>query len=308
LTVPVSVLLVVRDGMATLAGVLDAIEAQRTDFPIELVAVDSGSCDGSRELLAGRGARLVDVPAAAFDHGLTRNAGIAACRGDFVALLVQDAEPADDRWLAELVAPLQGSPAVAGSYARQLPRSDAGPVTRMNLEGWAGAAPAPRLQRRLTAAEYEALAPAQRYARCIFDDVSSCVRRSVWERVPFRAAAFAEDVAWAKQVLLEGHDLFYAPSALVLHSHDRSVRHEFSRARLEHRRLRELFDLELVPSVGHLALAAAANMPRHARAGLTGRLGRRGRIRELARALALAVAYPLGQYVGAREAREAAAR
>jgi rhamnosyltransferase len=308
LTAPVSVLLVVRDGMATLAGVLDAVGSQRTDFPTELVAVDSGSRDGSRELLAERGVRVVDVAASAFDHGLTRNAGIAACRGEFVALLVQDAEPANERWLAELVAPLRESPAVAGTYARQLPRADAGPVTRMNLENWAGAAPSPRLQRRLTAGEYDALAPADRYTRCIFDDVSSCVRRSVWERIPFRAAAFGEDVAWAKEVLLAGHDLVYAPSSLVLHSHDRSAGHEFARSRLEHRQLRELFGLELVPSVRHLALAAAANLPRHARAALTGPLGRRGRVRELARGLALAVAYPWGQYLGAREAREAAAR
>jgi rhamnosyltransferase len=220
-----------------------------------------------------------------------------------VALLVQDAQPADERWLAELVRPLRASPGVAGSYARQLPRPDAGALTRMYLANWAAASPEPRLQRRLDGGEYRRLAPIERLARCTFDDVSSCLRRSVWERIPFRATPFAEDVAWAKEVLLAGHDLAYAPAAQVIHSHDRGVRHEFGRTRLAHRRLRELFGLQLVPTPVHLARAVAANLPVHARLVLAAAPGKRSRAAELARGLALAVAYPLGQYLGARGAR-----
>jgi hypothetical protein len=66
-----------------------------------------------------------------------------------------------------------------------------------------------------------------------------------------------------------------------------------------HQRLRALFGLQAVPSAAHVLLAAAATLRAHARA-----LREDGRLvsREALRGVALAGAYPLGQYLGARSA------
>ena len=66
----------------------------------------------------------------------------------------------------------------------------------------------------------------------------------------------AEDIAWARDVLLAGYRLAYVPAATVVHSHDRPAREEFTRTYLLHRRLYELFGLRTIPTLAHLARAA----------------------------------------------------
>ena len=300
MTVPlVSIVLPTRNGAATLPGVLAAVRAQRADFAFELLAVDSGSTDGTVALLEASADRVLRIPPETFNHGGTRNHGIAATRGEFVALLVQDAVPASLEWLARLVAPLRADPGLAGTFARQVPRPDASPLTRHYLERWVASGIAPRESALAGTAELEALAPLDRYLRCVFDNVSSAIRRSVWERHPFPVTPIAEDVEWARDSMLAGHRLAYVPEAVVVHSHERSARYELWRTYLVHQRLRALFGLRLVPTPVHLLAASARNILSHLRCVAADRsvLSADG-----ARALALAVAFPLGQYLGARSA------
>jgi rhamnosyltransferase len=291
----VSIVIPTRNGAATLPAVLAAIRTQRVDFSFETIAIDSGSTDGTSAYLRERVDQLISIDAAAFDHGLTRNLGIERARGDFVVMMVQDAEPANERWLAALVAPLRSDPRLAGVFARQLPRPDASALTRHYVQRWIGASAAPRTV-SMTAAEFDALAPALRLDRCTFDNVCSCIRRDVWRDRPFRATPIGEDVEWAKEVLLAGFRVAFEPAAEVVHSHDRSARHEFCRTRALHRRFHELFGLQTIPSVPLLARAIASSLATHLRCdpGL--------------RSLALAFAWPLGQYLGGRSAVRSAVR
>jgi GT2 family glycosyltransferase len=98
------------------ARCLDAVLAQQLPegMTMEVVAVDNGSTDGTRDLLASYPVRLVDCarrgPAAA------RNAGIAAAQAPIVALTDSDCVPAPD-WLAHLLAPFS-DPAVIAAGGR----------------------------------------------------------------------------------------------------------------------------------------------------------------------------------------------
>lgn len=293
----VSIVVPTCDGARTLPALLDGIAIQQTSFRFETIAVDSGSTDGSVELLQHRVSRLVRVDRAAFDHGLTRNLGVEAACGELVVLIVQDALPASSRWLQALVAPLVADTTLAGTYARQVARPDASALTRFQLERWLAASPVPRPAQRLTADAFARLTPIERFHACVFDNVCSCIRRSVWKVHPFRPVPMAEDLAWARDVLFAGHGLAYVREAVVIHSHERSAWHEFSRTRLLHARLAELFDLRLVPDLPGLLRAIAASTVTHLR------VAEWSRPRALARALALAIAWPLGQYLGGRGAR-----
>jgi glycosyltransferase involved in cell wall biosynthesis len=112
----VSIVLVTRNGAATLPEVLDVLDAQDVDFPFEVVAVDSGSTDGTHELLARRVDTLVTIDANAFNHGTTRNLGIERATGSLVVLLVQDATPDGRHWLASLTAPFASDNELAGAF------------------------------------------------------------------------------------------------------------------------------------------------------------------------------------------------
>jgi rhamnosyltransferase len=282
-----SIIIPTLNGMATLPALLEAISRQRVDLPVEMIAIDSGSTDGTTELLRRHGVRLIDIPVDAFDHGLARNVGMEAARGDLAVLLVQDAVPVSDACLAALTRPFRQDAGLAGTFARQLPRPDAGPITRQYLARYLASSDAPRTVSVADAADFDALPPMARLDRCTFDNVCSCIRRSVWQRHPFRATPIGEDIEWAKTVLLAGHRLAYVPHAAVIHSHERSARYEFTRTSVLHRRLYELFGVRTIPTLPLLARAIASSLVTHLRS------------EQNARAVALAFAWPLGQYVGA---------
>jgi len=298
----VSVLLLTCDGGERLAAVLRAVCRQPAPFPFEIVAVDSESTDTTVERLREAGATVLSVSRANFNHGTTRNFGMEACRGAFVVMLVQDAEPDGTAWLARLVAPLLEDETIAGSYARQVPPGSAGSVPRAYLARYAAGAPAPRLQAIHNRDAFLALTPRQRLEVCTFDNVCSCVRRSAWREHPFPLVPIAEDLAWARDVLLAGHRLAYVPDARVLHLHDRPAGYELKRTYLVHQQLRRLFGLNTVPSLVHLARAVAVSLACHAKWVATSAAPWPRKLAELPRASALGFALPLGQYLGAKSA------
>jgi rhamnosyltransferase len=55
--------------------------------------VDSGSSDGTADVARRFGAKVVEVAATSFNHGLTRNLGIQHSCGEICVQLVQDALP-----------------------------------------------------------------------------------------------------------------------------------------------------------------------------------------------------------------------
>lgn len=297
----VSIVVPTRNGGERLRDALAAIAGQDTPFSWEIVAVDSGSTDGTVSLLRSCGATLLTVAPEAFNHGTTRNQALAHARGELAVLLVQDAVPIGRRWLSSLVAPLLENPSIAGAFARQQAWPDASRLTAHYLSRWVAFGQRPETRAPLTDSELHALPPADRHIACAFDNVCSCIRMSVWRQHPFRATAIAEDLQWGKDVLTAGHSLAYVPSAAVWHSHERSVRYELQRTYRVHQRLQVLFGLETVPSVPALVRAVCTTLPTHWRLAVS---EPRGRARAAVRGTALAVALPLGQYLGARSSRE----
>ena len=297
----VSIVIPTLNGGLTLRRLLDAIGAQVTDFHREILAMDSGSTDGSLDALSAHGASVTCLSRNGFNHGETRNSGLARARGEFAVLIVQDAVPAGNDWLSELIRPLQHDPTLAGTFARQQPWPDASRLTTHYLMRWAASRPEPRTLASLTGSEFVRMTPGERHLACAFDNVCSCIRLSVWRTHPFRATPIAEDLEWAKDVLTSGYRLGYVPSARVWHSHERSVGYELQRTYRVHQRLHALFGLSTIPTVPALVRAVCSTVPLHARLAAA-EPRRRGRA--LLRGAGLAVAIPLGQYLGARSSRD----
>ena len=280
---------------------LTRLFSQRMDFGYEVLVIDSGSTDGTPELARRHGASVHRINPGEFDHGATRNLGASLSAGRYVAFLVQDALPVDDDWLAAMVGTLDADETVAGVYGRQIPHPDSSPLTRALMQDWPTSRPERHEQFAGGPESYAALPPATRRSLAVFDNVSSCVRRPVWERTPFERTRFGEDLRWGKAVVGAGYKLVYEPRSAVFHSHERGALYDLKRHYVDALVLQELFGLTPTPNLARLLMNIVLTS-----AHLY--LGRNDRTKVVAsRFLLSAISYALcsqtGAYLAARRSR-----
>src|SRR5215212_1925997 len=90
----------------------------------ELIVIDSGSTDGSVELiLKARPAHFIQITPAEYNPSRVMNLGMTLARSGFGIFLNADATPQGTNWLRPLVAALQ-DPQNAAVFGRQVPRPD----------------------------------------------------------------------------------------------------------------------------------------------------------------------------------------
>ena len=281
----VSVVIPTLNGGERFGVLLEALAGQDVEGGLELVVIDSGSTDGTWERAVDAGAHVERIPKSEFNHGATRNLGISRTSGEFIALITQDAVPMSASTVRHLVQPFHDDASIDGVYARQFPLPDCDPILKERLRRWS-ASRDERVIQTLVPGDPEAsrtlfdeLEPMERYLRCAFDNVTSAVRRSSWERIPLPPRPFGEDVAWARATLLSGGSVCFQPDAEVEHSHPIEMSREFQRLYCDHRNLIELFGLRNVPSWGHALrgwkgqrrfyaeLLAGLDLPKHEHLG-----------------------------------------
>src|SRR3954464_12561636 len=114
----VAVVIPVRDRATLLAVTLRTVREQ-TAPPGEVIVADDGSGDGSPEVAARAGARVLRRPQGGWGAAGARNAGLAEARGDRVLFLDSDDLLVPDA-LARLGAALDSAPAAPFAFGRAL--------------------------------------------------------------------------------------------------------------------------------------------------------------------------------------------
>lgn len=237
----VTVAIPVRDGGSLLAGTLEALARQTVVH--ELLVCDSGSTDGSADLARSHGARVIEISPERFGHGTTRNLLMREAQGERVALLTQDAEPADELWLEHMLSGFELKGDVGIAFGPYRPRPGASSAVRIELQRWfASLSPdgQPQLD-CLSGAELECPAIELMGRRGFFTDANACIDRVAWERAPFRDVAYAEDRVLAIDMLRAGYGKAFVPAAAVLHSHEYTSVDLLRRCFDEWRGLREVY-------------------------------------------------------------------
>ncbi|HPY40288.1 MAG TPA: glycosyltransferase, partial [Thiolinea sp.] len=230
-----SVVIPTLNGGDLLLRVVDAVLTQQAPWPFDLLVIDSGSTDGSLEQLQAKGVRIHSIPQAEFSHGGTRNLGVELTAGEYVAFLTQDALPADDAWLFGLVSMLEREPQAAGAFGRHLAYPEASSFVKRDLEAhFNNLARQPLYLDKDTDAESFALNEAAwRQVLHFYSDNNSCLRRSVWEQIPYPVIDYGEDQVWADLIIKAGYKKAYALNAKVYHSHDYDQQQTFERSQIE---------------------------------------------------------------------------
>jgi rhamnosyltransferase len=215
-----SVLIPTHNPGRQIRDVLTAVFGQRASFEFEVIIVDSTSRAEDVASMCVFPVRFQQISQSEFGHGRTRNLLARLAQGKVLLYLSQDAEPASTDWLRTLIEPLR-DPLTAGAYAQQIPRVDADPLIRFFLARTYSSLPA---RRRLVAGSKA------RIDDIFFSNVSSAIRRDVWENISFREdVVMSEDQYWAYDVLRAGYEVAYQPIAQVYHSHNYSLSTLFRR-------------------------------------------------------------------------------
>lgn len=238
------------NGARYIGQILEALERQRLDDEFEVLVIDSGSTDGTLEVVASHpGVRLHEIPNAEFGHGRTRNLAAQLARGRVVAYLTHDAVPAHDRWLYELLQPFRLSDRVAAVMGKQVPRPGCFPLLKYEIravfEGFG-----PDFGTSVFYQDEFADSDAVRNAIAFYSDVNSAARRDVLTGpVPYRDVSYAEDQLLGRDLIAADYVKAYAPRAVVVHSNDLSLSEYDDRMFEETLGLREVGVDVAVPSL-----------------------------------------------------------
>lgn len=219
-----SIIIPTKNGASDVEKCLDGVFAQHIDIPYEVIVIDSGSTDSTLQIVRKFLVKLVEIEPRDFGHGKTRNLGAALAKGKYLVYLVQDAYPANEHWLGQLVQNLEQDDRVAGAYSRWLPKPDCNPVhARWIREHFS---PVKEIRSLDGLDENDYLSNIRKLI--VFSNVSSCIRKAVWEGIPFdETLTFGEDQQWSKKVLQAGHAIIYEPESIVYHSHNESFKQRF---------------------------------------------------------------------------------
>lgn len=200
---------------------LASIRSQEFNGSVEIVVVDSESTDGTvaaaREFDDDLDLIVEEISQAEFSYGYALNVGAQAANGEFVVNLSAHCPSTDDSWLRSLIRPLEEDNTVAATYGKQISDPSINPFEAIERKDVFGDD-----QRIHTE-------PGDNHA---FSNANCAIRRSVWASHKFdEELTYAEDRAWATDVLGAGHDIVYVPEAAVSHTHEFALRDVYDRAR-----------------------------------------------------------------------------
>lgn len=242
-------------------AVLDGVLEQHAPWPFEVLVIDSGSTDGTLELIAKRPrVRLHQIDKSEFSHGGTRNLGVELTSGDYIAFLTHDALPANNAWLFNIVEALEVRPEAAGAFGKHFAYPEASAFTKRDLDAhFSGMLNYPLCVSRDTdVARYRAGDEGWQQFLHFYSDNNSCFRRSVWEKIPYRVVEFGEDQLWAYDIIEAGYSKLYAAQATVYHSHDYDEDETRERSSIEASFFKHFFGYELIASEDQLERELAA--------------------------------------------------
>jgi rhamnosyltransferase len=191
---------------------LPAIQAQSFNN-WELIVIDSGSTDGSCELIRNaKPAHFVRIKPQEYNPSCVLNHGMRLARSDSVIFLNADATPHGRNWLEPLVRALQDSN-TAAVFGRQIPRPGCPAVFANDYERCFGARP--------QSAGWDHF----------FSMVSSGLRRDIWSKRGFREdMQYSEDDEYTRWCRAQGYRVLYCADSVVVHSHNYSPAQAYKRS------------------------------------------------------------------------------
>lgn len=245
----VTIVIPTKNGGELLDQVLAKVFAQKTQYEYEVICVDSGSTDATIDIIKKYPCQLYEIPPQEFGHGKTRNYGASKGTGEYIVFLTQDALPADEGWIENLINAMKMDDEVVGGFGRHLPYPDCNVLDdrdiKLHFKGFGTTNTVSWIEDKKRYEEDEAY----RHFLAFFSDNNSCLKRSVWEKYPYPDVNFSEDQIWMKKMIEMGYKRVYAPDAVVYHSHNYPLKTYFKRYYDEYKGVYQIHQYRMFKSV-----------------------------------------------------------
>jgi rhamnosyltransferase len=179
----------------------------------ELIVIDSGSTDGSQELIrAANPAHFVQIQPHEYNPSRVMNHGMRLAQSEYGIYLNADATPQSRNWLRPLATALQ-NPKTAAVFGRQVPRPDCEAVYACDYDRCFG-------QNR-ESVKWDHF----------FSMVSSGIRKDIWRQRGFlEKLQYAEDDEYTRWAKANGYNVVYCPDSVVMHSHNYTPAQAYKRS------------------------------------------------------------------------------
>lgn len=182
------------------------------------------------------GVTLVPILPEAFNHGGTRNQGVALAKSPLVLLMTQDAVPKNAFLIENLIAQF-AEEEVAAAYAKQLATIEVGII-----EHYTRQFNYPDQSQKKTKADLQRLGIKTYFC----SDVCAMYRKSVYDQMGgfVTKTIFNEDMIMAAKMIEAGYTVVYAADAKVWHAHKYNGKQQFQRnfdLGVSHRQYKEIF-------------------------------------------------------------------
>lgn len=247
----VTVVIPIKNGEDCLDRTLSMIDNQITDYLYEVVCIDSGSSDSSMQIILNHQKTsqhpyiVKQIPKEEFGHGKTRNLGASLGTGEFIMFITQDATPYDEHWIQNFIDGMMTDSEIAGGFGKHYPYPECDIFEAYSLKNFFEGFGKENTVYQLNPEKYES-DESYRHFVTFYSDNNSCMRRSVWEKIPYPDVDFAEDQQWARMILEKGYKKLYCPSAAVYHSHSYPAETYKKRFFDEYKSLYRLHEYKLV--------------------------------------------------------------
>ena len=206
---------------------LQRVFAQKTDFEFEVVMVDSGSTDRTRDIASDYDVRITQINPSDFTFGYSLNTGIELALGKVCLIISAHCYPCDDDWMSNMVTPFLEDQSVAIAYGRQTGTDTTFYSEQQIFNQW------------FPVEESDD----SNLAFC--NNANSAIRRSLWETYKFdETLTGLEDLDWAKHVKKQGKHIKYVPNAPVFHIHEETSKQTFTRYYREALAYRQIYPNE----------------------------------------------------------------
>ena len=202
--------------------VLNSINEQSLSLHRKLT-IDSSSSDNTPELALQNNFELVKILSSEFDHGATRNLAMSLLSDcDYVIFMTQDVILYNDASLCNLIKPFLKNQDLICAYGKQIPHKNATPLAAHHRSFNYG--DEDKIQQKEKIKNYG-------YKTTFCSDAFAAYRlKPFLEMGGFsNNIIFGEDSEAGARIIMSGKTIYYASSAIALHSHNYSFIDEFKR-------------------------------------------------------------------------------